>query len=281
MGRKKLQKRIGGGEVLALEIASPMASSIEALPPELFAMLARTPDQQREWREQKHFFDCVAALMRADFLGEPDPDYSGMERDRLKEIASYKWRFVAFYRMVRANWSAVSRALKNMNVRSLPKIEGDAGLNLQIPQTAPEDLKTPAALALEMIRLAAIGRIICAYVPTHMPVITPRKIDRDVTKTRAAREEGATVIVQRNADEIGREWVAWNEWWDLERQCFDAVKASKPREEKADALRSYTEAIRLQEAIAKARFHRQKKPKISIWRDGQSRSHDDLNKKNE
>jgi hypothetical protein len=276
MGRKSLQKRIGAGELLTVEIASPIVNSLEALPPELFAMLTRTPDQRQEWHNQKHFFSCVADLMRADFLGEPDPDYSGMERDRLKEISSFKWRFVAFYRMVRANWPAVSRALKTMNVRSLPKIEGDEGIQLQIPQAAPENLKTPVALTLEMIRLAAIGKIICAYVPNHMPVMTPRKIDRGITKTRKAREEEATVTAQRNADKIGGEWVDWNEWWDLERQCFEAVKASKPKLEAADTLRSYTESIRLQEAIVKARFHRRLKPKVSVWRDGRAQSHDSI-----
>lgn len=271
MPRKKTIK----GGLLSLDVVRPMVDCLVGLPPGVFVFFAETPDQQRRLNREKHFFKCVAAMMEADFLGKPNPDYSSMEKNRRREVEDYKWRFVAFYRMVRSNWAVAQKALRNMGTRYLPPIQSmnDPFREVAIPMIDPERLaeQGPLAVSMEMIRLCAIGKISHVFSRENKwRELTPRRINRSIDVTRKSRVPGAGKTRIANADDEMTFFIRNNPWWDLERQCYDVIAASKPEREKAADLDNYTKAIRSQDVFVKAQFRNEKNdhPLVEIWEGG-------------
>ena len=271
MPRKKVVK----GGLLGLETTQALVGALAETPPGLFALFAETPDQVRRFNREKHFFKCVAAMMEADNLNEPDPDYSRMDKDRRREIEDYKWRFVAFLRMVRSNWTVVQKALSTMNIRVLPPLESmnDPFLSSNISLVPPENLaeQGPESLAVEVIRLAAIGRLQHVFRRTNKWMeVTPRRIGRDIDTVRKGRDSNATPIQIQNSAEVYDFWIDNNPWFDLERQCRDAVARSRPKGERAIDFESYIRACRSHEAFAKRRMRNEKDshPFREVWEGG-------------
>ena len=207
MPRKKTVK----GGLLDPKSAEDLVTALIDVPPGIFTLFAETPDQVSRLNRERHFFKCVAAMMEADYLGKPDPDYSLMEKDQRREIEDYKWRLVAFSRMVRSNWSIVKKALSVMEIRQIPRIESmsDPFLSAGISMVPPEELaeQGPKALAAEVIRLAAIGKLHHVFRrQNEWMKVTPRRIGRDIDTIRKGRKSKAGSIQDQNADEAYRSY---------------------------------------------------------------------------
>ena len=246
-------------------VSGEIVASLDNLPPGMFALLAKTPDQKRKYNQDRAFFRRVGAIIDSYFNGTAPPSFDAMPKYEREELWDEAWQYLAFYGLVWSNWESIEPALAEAAKPELPEIEV-GGVTIQLAGADFDTLTEPSDVLIEAMRYRALSRMSGAFGQSEgMSANAMRTSLKDV---RNARRSDASKLLKNRVNAEQTALFKKIPWAKLENTCVEAAIKAQKRGIKNAKIAEYLKACRAKEAHLAKKLHPRNGYLTGKWKNG-------------